>query len=284
MPAYTRESFSIRCESEYAPLRRAVLCPPRFMAIKEVINSVQENYKDENIDIKKAQSQHSAFVEALQTNGVDVVLLEPAPQFPEQVFTRDIGFTVGQKIFLGAMASEIRQGEEEKLKRWLEDSRIPFEQLSGAPMEGGDVLLDHNKIFIGISSRTSEQVIQELQQNLPTHNVMPIPFNERYLHLDCVFNILSPTEALIFPEALSSKTINQLADHYDLIRVSREEQFSLGVNILSIGNKRVFSQPQNAGVNRQLSSRGYQVIEVDFSEIIKSGGAFRCCTMPLVRD
>ncbi|PSL40304.1 N-dimethylarginine dimethylaminohydrolase [Planomicrobium soli] len=284
MSAHTKESFPARCKSEYAPLRRAVLCPPRFMAIKEVINTVQESYKDENIDIKKALSQHSAFVEALQANGVDVVLLEPAPQFPEQVFTRDISFTVSQKIFLGAMASEIRQGEEEKLKGWLEDNRIPFERLSGSPMEGGDVLLDHNKLFVGISSRTSEQVIQELQQNLPTHNITPIPFNEEYLHLDCVFNILSPTEALIFPEALSSKTINQLADHYDLIRVSREEQFSLGVNVLSIGNKRVFSQPQNAGVNRQLASRGYQIIEVDFSEIIKSGGAFRCCTMPLVRD
>ncbi|WP_368896749.1 arginine deiminase-related protein, partial [Priestia megaterium] len=27
----------------------------------------------------------------------------------------------------------------------------------------------------------------------------------------------------------------------------------------------------------------YKVIEVDISEIIKSGGSFRCCTMPLER-
>ncbi|TWT24868.1 dimethylarginine dimethylaminohydrolase family protein [Planomicrobium sp. CPCC 101110] len=284
MLAHAKESSTERCENEYAALRRAVLCPPRFMEIKEVINDVQESYKDENIDIEKAMVQHAAFVDALQRNGVDTLLIKPVPKFPEQVFTRDIGFTIGETVFLGSMASEIRQGEEENLKHLLEDRRIPFERLSGTPMEGGDVLLDHNKIFVGISSRTSEQAIQELQQKLPNHHVLPIPFNEKYLHLDCVFNILSPTEALIFPEALSSKTINQLSEHYDLIRVNREEQFSLGVNVLSIGDKRVFSQPQNVGVNRQLASRGYQVIEVDFSEIIKSGGAFRCCTMPLVRD
>ncbi|WKA55053.1 dimethylarginine dimethylaminohydrolase family protein [Planococcus shixiaomingii] len=280
----TKESSAVGCENEYAPLRRVILCPPRFMEIKEVINEVQENYKDENIDIKKALEQHSAFVKALEQNGIETVLLKPATQFPEQVFTRDIAFTIGEKVFLGSMASEIRKGEEKNLKQWLENQRIAFEQLSGTPVEGGDVLLDRAKVFVGISSRTSEQAIQELEQNLPNHRVLPIPFDDKYLHLDCVFNILSPTEALVFPEAFSCQTINLLAEHYDLIRVSREEQFSLGVNVLSIGNKHVFSQPQNVKVNQQLISRGYRVIEIDFSEIIKSGGAFRCCTMPLVRE
>lgn len=283
MSAFLEESSAIRCESEYAPLRRVILCPPRFMEIKEVINDVQKSYKDENINTEKAMRQHTSFIEKLEENGVETILLNPESQFPEQVFTRDIGFTINDHVFLGAMASDIRQGEEEKLKQWLEEQRLPFDQFLGAPIEGGDVLIDNDKLFIGISSRTSKQTIKEIQQRLPDHQVLPIPFNEKYLHLDCVFNILSPTEALIFPEALSAGTINQLAEHYDLIRVNAQEQFSLGVNVLSIGNKRVFSQPQNVMVNQQLAARGYEVIEVDFSEIIKSGGAFRCCTMPLVR-
>lgn len=283
MSAFLEESSAIRCESEYAPLRRVILCPPRFMEIKEVINDVQKSYKDENINTEKAMRQHTSFIEKLEENGVETILLNPESQFPEQVFTRDIGFTINDHVFLGAMASDVRQGEEEKLKQWLEEQRLPFDQFWGSPIEGGDVLVDKDKLFIGISSRTSEQTIKEIQQRLPDYQVLPIPFNEKYLHLDCVFNILSPTEALIFPEALSAGTINQLAEHYDLIRVNAQEQFSLGVNVLSIGNKRVFSQPQNVMVNQQLAARGYEVIEVDFSEIIKSGGAFRCCTMPLVR-
>ncbi|MFD6004940.1 arginine deiminase family protein [Bacillus subtilis] len=45
----------------------------------------------------------------------------------------------------------------------------------------------------------------------------------------------------------------------------------------------MISLPGNRHVNQQLSKRGYHIIEIDLSEIIKSGGSFRCCTMPLIR-
>jgi len=61
------------------------------------------------------------------------------------------------------------------------------------------------------------------------------------------------------------------------------EQFTMGTNVLSIGHNRVFSLPINQGVNDQLRQHGYKVLEVDFSEIIKSGGSFRCCSMPIER-
>ena len=37
-------------------------------------------------------------------------------------------------------------------------------------------------------------------------------------------------------------------------------------------------------VNKKMREFGFNVIEVDFSEIIKSGGSFRCCSMPVERD
>ncbi|MBO1912564.1 hypothetical protein J4G37_48165, partial [Microvirga sp. 3-52] len=61
-------------------------------------------------------------------------------------------------------------------------------------------------------------------------------------------------------------------------------QFSLGTNVLSIGDKKVFSLPQNTDVNKKIRDFGFNVIEVDFSEIIKSGGSFRCCSMPVERE
>jgi N-dimethylarginine dimethylaminohydrolase len=46
----------------------------------------------------------------------------------------------------------------------------------------------------------------------------------------------------------------------------------------------VFSLPCNKQVNQELRNRGYDIIEVDMTEIIKSGGSFRCCTLPLKRN
>ncbi|QMT17737.1 hypothetical protein H1Q58_01525 [Planococcus maritimus] len=271
------------CRSEYDTLRHVLLCPPRFMEIRDVINDVQKQYKDENIDVTKALRQHDNFVEALAEEGVETAFLEASEEYPEQVFTRDIGFTIGDTVFISEMAADVRQGEEQVLQQWLGEQGIRFKHMPGHRIEGGDVLVDRDTVYIGISSRTSEKAIEEFQRQMPDFHVLPLQLNEKYLHLDCVFNILSPTEALIFPEALEQASIDMLRERYTLISVESDEQFKLGTNVLSIGDRRVVSQPQNTKVNHQLRDRGFRVIETDFSEIIKSGGAFRCCTMPVAR-
>src|SRR5699024_12778371 len=99
----------------------------------------------------------------------------------------------------------------------------------------------------------------------------------------CVFNLLTSGKSFYFPSAFHQDTIEQLGASYELIEVDEDEQFSLGTNVLSIGNNNVFSLPQNTKVDNDLRAHGFEVIEVDFSEIIKSGGSFRCCSMPVER-
>ncbi|MEK4029655.1 dimethylarginine dimethylaminohydrolase family protein [Pseudobacillus sp. FSL P4-0506] len=283
MTLASRQSEPVTCGSEYERLHKVLLCQPRYMAIKEVINETQEQFKEENIQVKRALKQHQRFSRLLQEHGVEVIELQPQADYPEQVFTRDIGFTIGGQVFIAGMATDIRQGEEAVLKNWLQQEGLPHFQLSSGPVEGGDIIVNGRTVYAGISSRTNEQAITELQSQLPDYEIVPIPFDEKYLHLDCVFNILSPEEALVFPKALGEQERQLLESRFRLIEVSEEEQFTLGTNVLSIGNKKVFSLPVNKRVNQQLAERGYKVIEVDITEIIKSGGSFRCCTMPLLR-
>ena len=277
------EETKTQCHSEYDTLQRVIICQPEYMAIDVVINDVQKIYEFENIDVSLAMKQHEEFEEKLKEHGVEVIKLPTSEKFPEQVFTRDIGFTVGEDIFVAEMASDIRKGEVEVLEEWLDDEEIPFNTTNDR-VEGGDVIVDQETLYVGISSRTSEKAVRKLKEDLPEHKIIRIPFNENYLHLDCVFNILSPEVGLIFPKALDSTMINMLAEKYTLIEVSEEEQFTMGTNVLSIGDKKVFSMPQNKNVNAQMRAYGFEVIEVDFSEIIKSGGSFRCCSMPIVRE
>ena len=283
MEKLIQEQAQTHCESEYGTLQKVVLCEPQFMEIKEVINDVQKKYMHENIDRSLAISQHHQFEQTLRNAGVEVIKLQPSKDHPEQVFTRDIGFTLGDQLFISEMANPIRKGEEKVLAKWMKDHEIAYKKLSTHSIEGGDVIVDGQRVFIGISHRTCMNAIQNLQKELPDFEILPIPFNPKYLHLDCVFNILSPTDALIFPDALDQKVVDRLSKMYNLIEVSDSEQFSMGTNVLSIGQNRVLSLPVNIDVNHQMRQRGYEVLEVDFSEIIKSGGSFRCCSMPIVR-
>lgn len=272
------------CRSEYDVLKRVILCQPQYMTIREVINDTQEHFKNEGIHIERALEQHGELVKTLKENGIEVILLPYHKKYPEQVFTRDIGFTLGQTIFVAKMATDVRSGEEDVLKQWLEDEEISYYNLVEERIEGGDVVIDRETIYVGLSNRTDLKAAEQLQRLLNQFHVIPIPFKEKYLHLDCIFNVVSPDVALIYPNALTKKDIDLFASRYELIEVSEEEQFQLGTNVLSIGNKRVLSLPVNQKVNKQLRNRGFQVIEVDITEIIKSGGSFRCCTLPILRE
>ena len=273
---------AIFCRNEHDPLKLLAVCKPQFMTISNVINETQRVYIDENINVQKALKQHDHFCEVLRKNGIELVELPAYQEYPEQVFTRDIGFTIGSTVFVSELRHQIRKGEERFLKAWLQQHQLSFQELT-ASIEGGDVILDGRTVFVGISQRTSEAAVQELSSFLKGYTIKMLPIDTSYLHLDCVLNFLSEEEALIFSPAFSEKDVQWLAERYQLIEVTPEEQFTLVTNVLSIGNKRIISLSVNERVNTLLQERGYFVEEVDFSEIIKSGGSFRCCSMPLLR-
>lgn len=283
MQTLVEKEVSPGCWSEYDTLEKVIVCEPKYMEIQEVINDVQKKYEDENINKKIAQKQHEEFRETLTDNGVEVIQLPASKEYPEQVFTRDIGFTLGEEVFVAEMANEIREGEEEALEEWLSSSDAIYQKLEANKIEGGDVIIDRQTVYVGVSGRTSREAIQKLEAKLPHHEVIPVKFDEKYLHLDCVFNILSPEVGLIYPAALDEETVAMLAERYTLIEVSTKEQFTMGTNVLSIGDQKVLSLPQNKEVNKEMRAHGFNVLEVDFSEIIKSGGSFRCCSMPIER-
>lgn len=104
------------CRTEYGTLQKVVLCSPEHMTIKDVINETQKHFEDDNIHVKTANDQHNRFVEALRSHNVEVILLPVRDGLPEQVFTRDIGFVIGEKAFLSSMTEPIRQGEEAIIK------------------------------------------------------------------------------------------------------------------------------------------------------------------------
>lgn len=270
-------------QNEFDVLEKVMVCPPTYMRITNVINETQKFYKDENIDVEIANRQHEQFVRTLEEHGVKVLSIDPKEELNEQVFTRDIGFTIDDTVYISKMGSEIREHEVELLEEFLKNRNFNYMKLTTPSIEGGDVVLAGDRVWIGISERTTYQAVDALQEIIQDRKLMPIPISEDILHLDCAFNLLSEKEGLIYTSAFKQRELDRLMEMYDLIEVSDDEQFTLGTNVFSIGNKTVISLPENKKVNSELRARGYQVIEVEFSEIIKSGGAFRCCTLPIRR-
>ncbi|MCA1055483.1 hypothetical protein LCM10_10855 [Rossellomorea aquimaris] len=272
------------CPNEYGRLKKVLVVSPLNMRITEVINETQKHYLKENIDIDKAIKQHDQFVRILEEHGVRVSHLEPLEELNEQVFTRDIGFCIGNEFFVSSMNAELRKGEVKVLMEWLEANALPHIHLAGHSIEGGDVLVDGKDVWVGISGRTNRLAIQNLKKLLPDHTVHALPLRSDILHLDCVFTILSEEAAIVYPPAFSKKDLQKIKARYNVIEVDDREQFQMGPNVLAIGDHKIISLTGNRGLNEKIRGKGFTVIETDFSEIIKSGGSFRCCTLPVIRE
>src|SRR5690606_33970620 len=114
------------------------------------------------------------------------------------------------------------------------------------------VIVDNKTIFVGLSLRTNIGAIKDLQLALRGFEIITLSFHERYLHLDCVFNIISNDTAIYFEEAFDSKEIEKLKSKYTLISVSNNEQLNLATNVISVGNRTVISLPENKHLNQEI--------------------------------
>ncbi|WP_201714183.1 dimethylarginine dimethylaminohydrolase family protein [Rossellomorea arthrocnemi] len=271
------------CSNEYGKLKKVVVVSPENMQINEIINETQKHFLDDNINIDKAVLQHEKFVDTLEKNGAEVIHLQPSLEFNEQVFTRDIGFTIHDQFFVSSMNTDVRRGEVETLKKWLDENGVPYSEFLHS-IEGGDVLVDGDDIWIGVSGRTNQLAIQSLRNQLTPYTVHELPLREDILHLDCVFTIISSEWAIVYPPAFSKEDLKTIKSHYNIITVTDKEQFQMGPNVLAIGDEKIISLIQHTSLNKRMKAKGFEVIELDLSEIIKSGGSFRCCTLPLIRE
>ncbi len=270
-------------QNEYDRLQKVIVCPPKYMEIKNVINETQKFYEDENIDVKIAMKQHERFVQTLKQFDIEVIELMTDSKLNEQVFTRDIGFVNGETLFTCEMGRNIRKPEIDVLQQFLDHEDLTYTPLTTRSIEGGDVVVANDKVYVGRSLRTTRKAIQDLQKQIPDKEVVTVQIREDILHLDCCFNLVSDKVGLIYNDAFDEKERNLLHNEYDLIEVTDDEQFTLGTNVFSIGDGKIISLPENKQVNKQLTNKGFEVVEVPFSEIIKSGGSFRCCTLPIER-
>jgi N-dimethylarginine dimethylaminohydrolase len=223
-----------------------------------------------------------------------------------QIFARDICFVIEDKIIKSNILPD-RDREIEAIRYIL--NQIPQEKLIKLPdeahMEGGDVMLHNDYIFIGtyrgedyadyITARTNMEAVEEIKKQFP-HKIVK-SFNLRKsntdakanaLHLDCCFQPVGEKYAIIHKNGfLEEEEYNWLVDLFgaeNMFEIDAQEMYDMNSNIFSISEDVVISDASFTRLNAWLRERNITVEEVHYREIAKQEGLLRCSTMPLVRD
>ena len=233
------------------------------------------------------RTQKERVVQVMRDHGVTVLFLDNVPGVHSQHYTRDIAFGIDDAVFVGRMGTRYREPEQQALAS-LAPRLSTVVRLERGRIEGGDVMLYGDKVLVGLSEATDAAGVSELRRLLAVRNspreLILIPFAHRgVIHLDTKFNIVADHCALFTRASFGPDTLRWMEQHFDLIEATDAETRGLEINTVALGNGHVIVSAQSERLATRLAQRGLTPILVDYSEVTRWPGSFRCTTLPILR-
>jgi len=297
-------------KNETAQLRKVVLGLAKDFGGVPALEDSYDPKSKEHILAGTFPTQESVYTQMKNLKEVllkhDVEIFRPSNVIGvNQVFARDIGFVIDNTFVVPNIIFE-RRKEVDALASIIE--QIPRKNILRAAeefrFEGGDVMPWNEVLFVGYSkqedfdkykvSRTNEAGVGFLTEHFPNRKVIAVELKksdtdakQNSLHLDCIFQPIGINKAIIFKDGFKFESdYKKIEDYFgadNLIQISRDEMYNMNSNVFSISPSVIISGKSFTRLNAILKELGFTVEEVEYDEISKMEGLFRCSTLPLVR-
>ena len=227
----------------------------------------------QRIDLARAEVQHGAYVDALRSHGIDVVILPPEPDLADAVFVEDTAVVVDECAVLTRPGAESRRPEVSTVAAALEPFRPLVPLHPPATLDGGDVLQVGRTFFVGRTARTNDEGIRQLTGALSPHGyevrtVIP----DGCLHLKSAVTSIGRETVLVNPGWIDVG----LFSRWQCIPVAGEEPY--GANALVTGDV-VHLAASAPLTRRKLDALGFTTASLDTSEFEKAEAALTCLSL-----
>ena len=302
--------ININIENEYSKLKTVILgiaddlgVPPKESDAydpRSLYHIKNNSYPIEDDLLRELDN----FYNKLLKHNVDVIRPSNINNC-NQIFARDLGFVISNLFFLSNIVPN-RYNELKGIDDTLNNLDVGIIKLPEfMHIEGGDVIVHNDKVFIGtyieddysslITARTNYSSIDYLKSMITSKEIIPLEINKsntdiykNTLHLDCCFQTISNDKAIICPDGFKNKKdveylINYFGQKNTFIATS-EETFELTSNVLVISPDVIVTRLKSDRLNSWLENIGVLVEKVNYSNVSKMSGLFRCSTLPLNRE
>lgn len=263
-----------------ASARGYLMCPPEYFAVTYAINPWMEPGKP--TDAANAMRQWARLRQVYLDLGHDVRTIEPAAGLPDMVFAANGATVIGGKVLGARFCYPQRVREAEAYMDWFCASGYTEVRTPQHVNEGeGDILLAGSTLLAGYGFRSDQAVADELADlfGLPVVSLRLV--DPRFYHLDTALCVLDADTVMYYPAAFDDAGRAAIAERFtELIEAKDEDAEVLGLNAVSDG-LHVVLPVQARALAAQLSERGFEPVGVDMSELLKSGGGPKCCTLEL---
>jgi dimethylargininase len=222
------------------------------------------------IDVDLADTQHGAYCDVLMGLGLDLIRIEADERYPDCCFVEDTAIIAGGRAIITRIGADSRVGEEVAVRERLREHMRVHELESPARIDGGDVLVIGDSVYIGLGGRTNKSAVGQVRDILGPGgcDVKPVPLSD-VLHLKSACTYLGNGHVLL----LSGFPDQGVFDRYETVEVPVEEAYA--ANCLSVKGRVLIS----AGYPRTkalIEAAGFETIELQMSEFRKGQGSLTC--------
>jgi N-dimethylarginine dimethylaminohydrolase len=266
--------------------RRYLMCEPKYFAVEYSINPWMD--PSEPVSAELAVKQWTELADTYRRLGHHVDTIRPVPGLPDMVFAANSGTVVHGRVLGARFRASQRTPEADHYRRWFLDHgyRDVTMPLSVNEAEGDFTWTGHF-LLAGTGFRTDPAAHAEAQEVLGVPVVSLQLVDPRYYHLDTALFVLQeatvsrPAQVAYYPAAFSPGSQRVLTRLFPnaLIATAADAE-CLGLNGVSDGHN-VVLPIEATHLAEQLINAGYDPTFVDISELRKSGGGPKCCTMEL---
>lgn len=224
------------------------------------------------IDPVKAVAQHMKYKEKLREAGVNVLSLPPLNGHPDAVFVEDTAIVLPEIAIMATMGAKSRNGEVDSIAAELGNFRTLVHLQPPAKLDGGDVMLIDKILYVGLSTRTNLEAVQQLR-----HIAEPYGYRVELLHVQGCLHLKTGCTYIGRNRLLVNRTwVDASGLPYDIVDVHEEEP--LAANSLLINDTLLYSAsfPLTRGI---LEQNGLRVEPVDISELEKAEAGLSCMSI-----
>lgn len=240
---------------------------------RSIVNCELTHLERIPIDLERARLQHHTYEETLRSLGVEVQSLPEEPDLPDSVFVEDTAIVLDECALLTRPGADSRRPETESIARALAPYRRLLTIQELGTLDGGDVLTVGKIIYVGLSSRSNQAAIDQMQALLAPYGYIVKGVQVAgCLHLKSAVTQVK-VDTLLFNPAWVDK-INFPGMKF--IEIDPSEQYA--ANALMVGGT-VLYQPAYPKTRARLEAAGIVPLLVDEFELGKAEGALTCCAL-----
>lgn len=230
------------------------------------------------LDVGRAVAEHEAYERRLTQLGATVRRLPPTPDLPDAVFVEDTAVVLDDVAIITHPGAASRRPETATVADALGRLRPLIHIRPPATIDGGDVLVAGRTVFVGLSSRTNQAAVDQLQLALgPSgYRVTALRF-AGCLHLKSAVTLVADNRMLLNPGWVDPGAF----PGYRTISVDPAEPEA--ANALWIGGSLIHPL-HHPRTRARLEAEGLHVSPVAMEQLAKAEAGVTCCSLLVLCD